>query len=134
MEKTIFLLSIVIVATSLMTSSATIMISFIGFSEYLAFLPIVNLNYPLPLIKFFRGISGVNFALYEANQWLTWLPLPVTGNESSGMRYENAGFENVAFFQGGADIFLIILLAIVNVIIMLLLFGILKMSNICEPV
>lgn len=36
-------------ATSLVSSSAAIMISFIGFSEILAFLPMINLNYPLRL-------------------------------------------------------------------------------------
>jgi hypothetical protein len=37
------------------------LISFIGFSEVLAFLPMININYPVGLKFFFRGISGLNF-------------------------------------------------------------------------
>ena len=52
-------------AVSLATSSAAVFISFIGFSEILAFLPMVNLPYPPGLVLFFRGISGMNFQLYD---------------------------------------------------------------------
>jgi hypothetical protein len=48
-------------ATSLVSSSAAILISFIGFSETLAFLPMVNIPYTVGLTYFFQGISGLNF-------------------------------------------------------------------------
>ena len=63
-------------ATSLVSSSAAIMISFIGFSEILAFLPMINLNYPLKLQYFFKGISGMNFQMYDIAKYLSFLPLP----------------------------------------------------------
>jgi hypothetical protein len=39
-------------------------ISFIGFSEILAFLPMINLDYTANLKSFFRGISGMNFQMF----------------------------------------------------------------------
>jgi len=56
---------VAMLATSIASSSAAIMISFIGFSEILAFLPMVNLKYPLKLQFFFKGISGLNFQMYD---------------------------------------------------------------------
>ena len=78
-------------ATSLVSSSAAIMISFIGFSEILAFLPMINLEYPIRLQFFFQGISGMNFQMYDFQSKLGFLPLVET-NKPIGKRFDNAGF------------------------------------------
>ena len=50
-----------VLTISMATGSAAVFVSFIGFSEFLAFVPMINLNYTPGLEFFFRGISGMNF-------------------------------------------------------------------------
>jgi hypothetical protein len=54
-------IGLAMLATTLVSSSAAIFISFIGFSEMIAFLPRINIPYPVGLKYFFMGISGLNF-------------------------------------------------------------------------
>ena len=75
MEQAVQMAGPALLVTSLVTSSAAVFISFIGFSEILAFLPMINLEYPPGLIFFFRGISGLNFQLYDVASYLgAYLP------------------------------------------------------------
>jgi hypothetical protein len=57
----------------------------------------INLDYTLPMIEFFKGISGMNFQMYDFGDYLTFLDLPVTGTFSMGSGFEHAGFEVVSF-------------------------------------
>lgn len=101
-------------AVSVVTGSMATFISIIGFSEFLAFLPMINLEYTAGLKFFFRGISGVNFQFYDAASWLEFLDLPKTAGYGLNEGYEDAGFDNVALFLGTADITLICLISFVN--------------------
>ena len=77
---------------SLVTSSAAILISFIGFSEVLALLPIINLDYPETLNMFFRGIAGLNFQMYDMGSYMEKLPFTQSSDDTPE-RYKNAGLE-----------------------------------------
>ena len=92
-EETVSSAGAAMLAISLVTSSAAVFISFIGFSEVLAFLPMINLNYPPGLVLFFRGISGMNFQLYDIAEILQdKLGLSLSINVRAE-RFDNAGFE-----------------------------------------
>jgi len=100
-------------ATSIVSSSAAILISFIGFSEILAFLPMINLHYPLRLQYFFRGISGLNFQMYDFAKKLEFLPLADT-LQPMGKRFTNAGFEYQSFLLNSVDIVFLYLVTLGN--------------------
>ena len=92
-------------AASLLTSSAKILIIFIEFSEVLAFLPMLRLNYTIGLKFFFKGISGFNFQMFDFAQYLSFLPFGAS-LASGGERFELAGFDTKSAFLNGADIIL----------------------------
>ena len=60
-ENTVFAGALGAIAIGVVTGASAILISFIGFSETISFLPMINLHYPTRLNFFFRGISGMNF-------------------------------------------------------------------------
>jgi len=105
-------------AVSMLTGSMASFISVIGFSEFLAFLPMINLEYTMGLKFFFRGISGVNFKFYDAARWLTFLDLPETADSILSDGFEDAGFDTIAFFLGTADILLIVLISLANYLVL----------------
>ena len=100
-------------ATSLVSSSAAILISFIGFSEILAFLPMINLQYPLRLEYFFKGISGLNFQMYDFSSRLNFLPFKESA-QPMGKRFNNAGFEFKYFLLNSTDIFFLYFITLAN--------------------
>lgn len=99
-----------IIATGIVTGASAIMISFIGFSETLAFLPMININYPVKLVYFFKGISGMNFKFFDIADHLGFINLPVTAPPRKD-RFENAGFDSQALFLSTADIVLLVLIS-----------------------
>lgn len=94
----------------MITGSAAILFSFIGFSEILAFLPMVNLDYNENLKGFFRGISGLNFKLYDVGDYLQFfIPFGKSLPEKAE-RFMLAGFESKSFVLNTADILLFYLI------------------------
>ena len=77
----------------MVTGGAAVFISFIGFSEFLAFLPMVNMDYTPGLNFFFRGISGMNFKLYDMGNYVSELGFPESG-DFKDVRFEIAGFDS----------------------------------------
>lgn len=105
-----------VIATGIATGASAIMISFIGFSETLAFLPMININYPVKLVYFFRGISGMNFQFFDIAEHLGFIDLPTTAPPRED-RFENAGFESQALILSTADIILLALITFASFLI-----------------
>lgn len=104
-----------LVASVVSGSSATF-ISLIGFSEYLSLLPIVNLDYTPGMVKFFHGISGMNFQMLSIGNYLDFLRFGVSAEEKE-KRFTNAGFDTSSLILGAADYFLTVVLTVVFMLI-----------------
>ena len=52
---------IVSLIATMSNGSASLLVMIIGFSEFLAFQPMINLKYTKALKTFFKGISGLNY-------------------------------------------------------------------------
>jgi len=105
------------------TSSSATFISLIGFSEFLALLPVVNMDYTPGLKEFFKGISGLNFQMFSFGSYFEWIPLPVSFTERE-QRFSNAGFDSQSFILGSAD-------AIFTFMVMALTMGVYILLNKC---
>ena len=82
------------IAIGVVTGATAILISFIGFSETISFLPMINIHYPVKLNFFFQGISGMNFKFFDIAELVAvFLDLPRTSSPR-GNRFENAGFDS----------------------------------------
>jgi hypothetical protein len=73
----------------------------------------VNLNYSSSLNVFFKGISGLNFKLYDVGNYLTFIPF-VESFEVKADRFLNAGFESQSFLINSADITLFYLITMIS--------------------
>lgn len=96
----------------MITGNAAILFSFIGFSEILAFLPMINLDYNETLKGFFKGISGLNFKFYDAGNYiLLFIPFGKS-LPPKAERFFLAGFESSSFILNTADILLFYLITL----------------------
>ena len=62
---------------------------------------------------FFKGISGLNFKLYDVGDNLMFIPFDISYNIKSP-RYLNAGFETQSFIINSSDITLFYLITIAS--------------------
>jgi len=113
LKQSIKLLGFTSLLISVVSGSSATFIALIGFSEYLALLPIMNLYYTPGLQTFFRGISGLNFSMLSMGTYVACLPFTKSAKEKEA-RFSNAGFDSQSFMIGSADYFFTVLLTVVS--------------------
>ena len=92
---------------SFSNGSASLLVVVIGFSEFLAFQPMINMNYTPELKKFFKGISGLNYQMYQAQALLEGISLPTTRDKTMNEGFVNAGIDSASFILNTADVLLV---------------------------
>lgn len=116
----------------MITGSAAILFSFIGFSEILAFLPMINLDYNETLKGFFKGISGLNFKFYDVGDYILLLVSFDKSLPEKSERFVLAGFESASFILNTSDVLLFLLITIFFAFFYFLLYKITKRSKKAE--
>lgn len=113
-------------AIGMITGSAAILFSFIGFSEILAFLPMINLDYNENLKGFFKGISGLNFKLYDAGAYLELFITFDLSYPEKAERFMLAGFESKSFILNTSDVLLFFLITLAFALLYLFVYQVTK--------